>query len=235
MAKSPDDLRHLARELSPHGLLCFGGLLLTKDECAVGSQAMVGRNALLVGNVGADMWHVFRRSPEFSDGMRDPMNRWTKRVLDAVSLKLGCSVVYPFDDPYWPFQRLARKAVGIQNSPLGVLIHPEYGLWHAFRGLLIFKENHQLVNQIKALIESAEVLNHPCDSCEDQPCLSTCPVGAFTDEGLDVNSCFSFLDGSSGSECMLTGCQARRACPIGTDYRQDSAQLQFHMKSYRGL
>ena len=235
MAKSPSSFDNLLEDISGHGLVCFGGLQLTENECAAGCEGLAGSNALLIGNAGAEMWQIFAQSSEFYDGKQDPMNRWTKKVLDEVAQSLGIRVVYPFDEPYWPFQKLARKAAGIQNSPLGVLIHPKFGLWHAFRGLLIFDDDHEFMNQIKELIANVEILNHPCDSCAVQPCLSACPVSAFTGEGLDIHSCFSYLDGKSGSQCMMHGCQARRACPIGSEYQQDGAQLQFHMKSYRGL
>ena len=32
--------------------------------------------------------------------------------------------------PYWPFQQWARRAEPVHPSPIGVLIHPRYGLWH---------------------------------------------------------------------------------------------------------
>ena len=235
MAKSPNSFVDLPISLSQHGLVCFGGLELTKNECATGCEVFIGRKALLIGNAGADMWHIFSKSVEYADGNPDPMNRWTKLVLDEIAQDLQCHVFYPFDVPYWPFQKLAREAAGIQSSPLGISIHPKYGLWHAFRGLFVFDHEHEYASQINALIAGVEKLNHPCDSCEEKPCLSACPVGAFTGERLDVESCFSHLDGGSNPACMSLGCQARAACPIASDRQNDIAQIQFHMKSYRGI
>ena len=40
--------------------------------------------------------------------------------------------------PWLPFQQWARKAEPVHVSPLGVLIHPDYGLWHSYRGALCF-------------------------------------------------------------------------------------------------
>ncbi len=31
-------------------------------------------------------------------------------------------------------------AEGLKPSPLGLLMHPEYGLWHGYRGAILFGE-----------------------------------------------------------------------------------------------
>src|SRR4030095_137820 len=36
--------------------------------------------------------------------------------------------------------RWAMRAEAVAPSPLGILIHPDYGLWHAYRGALAFAE-----------------------------------------------------------------------------------------------
>lgn len=234
MAKSPDNTFVLYDALKQYGFVCFGGLAISADECAFGSEGLIGKRGLLIGNAGQDMWHVFSKSPEYADGEKDPMNRWTKRVLDEIASLLGASVVYPFDEPYWPFQRLAQKAANAQPSPLGILIHSEFGLWHAFRGLIIFDEVQGYESQINALGFQAESLNHPCDNCFEKPCLSICPVGAFTGKRLDVQSCFSHLDSPAEPHCMMSGCEARRGCPVAKEHQYNSAQMKFHMQSYRG-
>jgi len=234
MAKSPDKFADFIARLDESGLVCFGELEVTANECAAGQEGLIGKRGLLIGNAGQDMWQVFSKSSEFHDGNRDPMNRWTKRVLDEAAGLFEARVVYPFDEPYWPFQRLARKAACVQPSPLGILIHSEFGLWHAFRGLVIFKDFQEYESQIKALTHQAKSLNHPCDSCSEMPCLSACPVGAFTGERLDVQSCFTHLDSGEDPNCMQLGCQARCLCPIAKEQQYESAQIKFHMKSYRG-
>ena len=234
MAKSPSNIASLSEVLAEYGLKLFGGLELSANECAQGHEALIGRKALLIGNAGSDMWAQFSKSNEYADGKLDPMNRWTKRLLDGVLKQLGSRVVYPFDEPYWPFQRLAQKAACVKPSPLGILIHPEYGLWHAFRGLIIFDETHEFTSQINALITNADSLIHPCDTCAEKSCLSACPVGAFTGERLNVQGCFDHLDTKSDPDCMSLGCRARCACPIAKTSQYEDAQIKFHMKSYRG-
>ena len=94
------------------------------------------RTVVMVGNAGADMWEAFcagRRDEP------DPMNCWTRRVLDAVARDLDAQPRYPFDGPPWlPFQRWAQRAEPVFPSPVGMLIHPDHGLWHAWRGALVF-------------------------------------------------------------------------------------------------
>ncbi len=234
MAKYPGNISSLSNVLAEHGLMLFGGLELSANECAQGQEALIGRKALLIGNAGSDMWVQFSKSNEYADDKPDPMNRWTRRVLDDVARQFGGRVVYPFDKPYWPFQRLAQKAAGVQSSPLGILIHPEYGLWHAFRGVVVFDEAHEFTSQINALIMNADSLIHPCDTCVEKPCLTACPVGAFTGEWLNVQDCFAHLDTRSEPDCMSLGCRARCACPIAKTSQYNEAQIKFHMKSYRG-
>jgi len=234
MARSPDSITVLNDALAGFGLVCFGGLVLTENECASGQGQHCGKPALLVGNAGSDMWQQFSQSREYADGMPDPMNRWTKRILDRLADINSCDVFYPFEEPYWPFQRIARKAAGISPSPLGILIHPEFGLWHAFRGLLVFDEKHEFSIEIKAMRVVSDTLNHPCNTCADKPCLTACPVGAFTGERLDVAACFTHLDNDESPDCMSQGCRARCACPVAKDHEYSPEQLAFHMKYYRG-
>lgn len=235
MAKSPGKTFVLSDLLKQYGLICFGGLEISSDLCASDCVEMIGKKGLLIGNAGKDMWKIFSQSSEFCDHAPDPMNRWTKRILDGVADELGGRAVYPFDEPYWPFQRIAQKAAGVKPSPLGILIHPEFGLWHAFRGLMIFDKSHEFTIHINDLLGEDQEMIHPCDTCLDKPCLSACPVGAFTGTRLDVQSCFAHLDSQSDPDCMKLGCQARCACPIAKEHQHAGAQMKFHMKSYRGF
>ena len=82
--------------------------------------------AMLVGNAGPALWRVFKRH------LRDephPLNAWTRRVVGAAAQSLGADVVFPFDGPpYHPFQRWAAQAEPVHVSPIGPLIHAEFGL-----------------------------------------------------------------------------------------------------------
>ncbi len=191
-----------------------------------GSPASV----IMVGNIGGAMWDAFAAARRDEP---DAMDNWTRRTLGAVAHDLdiqfgGVVALYPFGGPpYHPFQRWAMRAEPVHASPIGPLIHPQYGLWHAYRGALVFR----------APLDLPQVATQPspCDSCTDKPCLNTCPVGAFSADGYDVPRCGAHLDTVEGDLCLTRGCLARRACPVGRDYAYGEAQTRFHMGLFRDL
>ena len=141
--------------------------------------------------------------------------------------QLGGRVLFPFGGPpYHPFIEWARKAEGLANSRLGMLIHPRYGLWHAYRFAIAFSRDFDDR-------DNADTVNRDiCTSCKEQPCLAACPVEAFSGDSYDVDSCFSYLESRSQSPCRQVTCQARRACPYGTEFQYDDAHARFHMDAY---
>ena len=104
---------------------------------------------------------------------------------------------------YWPFQQWARRAEPVHPSPIGILIHPRYGLWHSYRGALAFR-------QALPFPEPAAIPS-PCDSCRERWCLKACPVGAFSSAGYDVAACVAHVKSASGADCM--GLAAARVAP----------------------
>lgn len=205
------------------GLALRGGLALT-DEERVGPLAKA-RSLILLGFVGAEQWPAFAGSPEASDDAPHPLDRWSRRVVGALAESLGATALFPFDGPpYWPFQRWAQRAEPLHRSPLGMLIHPRYGLWHSFRGALAFAEPLDL--------PPPEPSPSPCASCDGRPCLSACPVGAFTDGGYDVAACAGWLRQRESGDCMGGGCLARRACPVGRAFAQPPETAAFYMRAF---
>ena len=92
---------------------------------AVGDEDIVGPNLIgtdvagtsSLGNVGDSLWTSFERSPEFADGERDPMDRWSRRVLGTLAERFAGSALFPFDGPPWlPFQRWAARAEPLNAS-----------------------------------------------------------------------------------------------------------------------
>jgi len=234
VVKFPIDLVELKGKLAENGLSVLGALRLANNHCAAGEGVFSGQYAILVGNEGGKMWSFFAQSPEYGDGGKDPMNRWTRRMLSKLTHDADCELRYPFDKPYWPFQRIACEAMGIKSSPLGILIHPEFGLWHAFRAIIIVSPNNDLAEEIQNMIHQAQKLIHPCEICPDKPCLTACPVSAFNGTSLDREACFQHLDEGNEPHCMKSGCMARNTCPVGSSFKYENAQIEFHMKSYRG-
>ncbi len=215
-------LDRLADALAPHGLFLRGGFHPdVPDETAGG-----GGTVILVGNAGPDIWRAFTagRSPEDLASLH-ALDRWTRKTIDRIAGNFGCEAIYPFDGPpYSPFQAWAKRCDDVHSSPLGILIHPQYGLWHAYRAALAFPGRLDLpaVSRTEA----------PCTSCVDKPCLSGCPVDAFTNEGYEVETCAAHIRTEAGTSCMSGGCLARRACPVGTEYAYLPDQAQFHMTAF---
>ena len=179
---------------------------------------------VLVGNVGSDMWHEFQSS-DASKRRRNPLDGWSERVITVLAKRLDAHPFFPFSGPpYLPFQRWAQRGDPVKPSPIGPLIHPEYGLWHAYRGALAFPTRIELPP--RRPIES------PCETCAERPCLSTCPVEAFSDNGYDVPACVAHIGSADGTDCREQGCRARRSCPIGQKFHYLPAQAEFHMRAF---
>ncbi|MCB1421889.1 MAG: ferredoxin [Nitratireductor sp.] len=221
---------HIKAHLSGYGLACFGSFTIERDEITDAAPAgLADRTALLFGNAGGAMWQHFSVSPEHGDGKPDPMNRWTSRVAgEALAVGEGQDMecLYPFGAPVWPFQRWAKRAMGLKSSPLGLLIHPKYGLWFALRAAIVLPSGGQLEDG------SRQVAPHRCDGCSEKPCLSACPVGAYSGAGFNAAACRSHLASQNEPDCMMLGCAARNACPVGAEWRYSQAQLQFHMTAF---
>lgn len=180
---------------------------------------------VLVGNIGSSYWPVFSESPEFLDSEAHPLDRWSRRVAEAISTELPVEPIYPFEGPpYYPFQQWAQRAEALEQSPIGVMMHPDYGLWHSYRFALLGAEFE--VNQTQSPGES------PCINCDAKPCLHRCPVDAFDTNGYDVDRCANYLQQTPQAECHSTGCLARYACPIAPELSYAAAQGQFHLQAF---
>jgi hypothetical protein len=225
---SPDTVTYeaLGRALRPFGLWARGGFHC--DDEAITASLPEGHglaSVVLIGNLGGSLWPAFSESPEFGDGQANSLDRWSRRVIDGVARGFDAVALYPFGGPpHLPFQQWAMRAEGLQPSPLGALIHPDYGLWHAYRGALGFAE--------RLALPPVSPRPRPCDDCADKPCLSTCPVGAFDGRGYDVPACAAHLDGPAGAACYAAGCLARAACPVGAGYHYGEAQANFHVAAF---
>lgn len=230
MTVSPQTGEMIRAAFAPHGLFLRGTVNFASDETApVLSSGERAASVALIGNVGSSMWPAFRAWQEGrSDrGGADPLDAWSKAVIGPVALELGATAWFPSDPPWQPFQQWAMRAEALRASPLGILIHPRYGLWHGYRGALGFA--HPLEGAEPPAPEHPPS-GHPCDRCADKPCLTACPVAAVAAAGFDVPACRGHLRTEAGqAACMLSGCLARNACPVGAEHRYVGDQLRFHM------
>ena len=180
------------------------------------------RFVILIGNAGPAMFHRFAAE---RDPATDTMDGWTRDVVSLLARDLDAHAVYPFDmNPPWPFLTWARRGGAGHVSPLGLNIHPTYGLWHAYRAALLFPVEFDIPVQRPGL--------HPCDSCATKPCLYACPVNAFDGNSYDVPGCVAHIATEAGQNCMTRGCLARHACPVGQSHAYAPAQAAFHMRAF---
>jgi hypothetical protein len=219
-------LPELTEALARFGLRVRGGFAThgTTDR-AILAEAPWARTLILVGNVGSELWDRSGAEIAAITGP-DPLDRWTRQTIDPVAHSIGGAALYPFaGPPYWPFQRWAERAEGVRSSPIGIQIHPEYGLWHAYRAAILLRTEIDLPRQEQ---------EHPCDTCADRPCLTHCPVNAFSPAGYDVDGCVDrvvAVQYEAGS-CSDVGCLARLACPVGARWRYRPDHARFHMAAF---
>lgn len=222
-------LADILAALARSGLILRGGFNFDVDEPAPpGTSGAPARSILLVGQAGPAPWpHFLRWRESRPANLKNPLDTWSRQIIGEVAEEFGARAVSPSDRPYLPFQQWAMRAEGLKPSPLGVLMHPQYGLWHAYRGALLF--------EAELAIPPPEKQNHLCDLCVGKPCMKACPVDAYSTAGFAYESCLSHVRGSAGALCRDGGCLDRNACPYGIDYRYPSDEQAFHMAAFAGV
>lgn len=228
MHSSAGFLPAVSLALSAHGLIQRGGFVFEGGETAPpGPGGGPAKSVLLVGQAGAAPWPHFRKWRERQpDDHGTPLDDWCREVIGAVADAFGARAVSPSDRPYLPFQQWAKRAEGLKPSPLGILMHPEYGLWHAYRGALLF--------DVAIEIEVPRDPIHLCDLCAAKPCLKACPAGAHSAAGFAHADCLAHVRSAAGGACRQGGCLDRNACPYGEAYRYAPDVQAFHMAAFAG-
>lgn len=202
----------IAAQCAPLGLFVMGCM---NDD---------GAGAVLLG-AGAAFWPVFTNSPEYRDGLKDPIDRWSKRHINAMAATCDGQAVYPSDGPpYAPFIHWALQTGRFWQSPTGMMVHDTAGLMISIRGAI----------RVPYAVKATQSVN-PCMTCTTQPCATACPVNALTETTqYDVPTCKAYLDTPAGSTCMTQGCQARTICPVSQKFNRATDQSAFHMRAFMG-
>ena len=220
------DLDAIASAVERQGLILRGGFNLPGN--AETSPALSGygvKAVLLVGNAGSNYWPHFCQWRRLLDAqLADPLDTWCRHVIGDVAERFKARAVSPSDRPFLPFQQWAMRAEGLRASPLGILMHPEYGLWHAYRGALLF--------DAELSIHDPDRVSHLCDACIGKPCMNACPVSAHSGAGFDNEACLGHVKTLRGRTCRDRGCLDRNACPEAAAYRYSVEAQRFHMASH---
>lgn len=244
-AMPPVPLHHnLQAALDRHGLSLRGAFAPTPaDGLPMLPNGQPAAGVWMVGVIGSAFWPHFKASPFFSDGLNDPLDRWSRAIGEELAHRLGGLALFPFDGPpYWPFQRWADRSEATEPSRMLLRIHPHYGLWHAYRFALALPAPWPGAASVSAAASTAPAaqpsgtpplaLGDICSRCSGQPCLQACPVQAYGAAGFALERCATHLRTAAGADCMQAGCRARNACPEGAGQRYSPEHAAFHMQAF---
>jgi len=212
--------------LYPAGLFYRGGFHPAPGDSAPSlPDGKMAGTVLLIGNAGTSMWQAFEKEADRS--VRNPLDTWLREKIDAAAESVGAATIMPNEGPpFVPIQDWAMRAEPVFRSPIGILIHPDYGLWHVYRAALLFKE--------KLKLPPLADIPSPCAACAKKPCLTVCPADAFLPNSFKAEACADHVDSAKGINCRDRGCLARRACPVGRDHLYEPAQQAFHTAAMVG-
>lgn len=222
----------VAQALSAHGLILRGGFDFTDgDDRPAGPSGEPASAVLLVGSSGSGWWRHFQAWRALRpEGEAHPLDSWAREVAGRVAADAGAQLLMPSDRPYAPFQQWAMRAEGLRPSPLGLLMHPDYGLWHAYRAALLFD-----VPFGQEPDQHADKPIHLCDACVGKACLKACPVDAHSTDGFAYHRCLDHVRGPLGWPCRDGGCLDRNACPYGAGWRYPAEVQAFFQRAFAGL
>ncbi len=180
---------------------------------------------VLIGSAGTTLWQSMTAAGAF--GPDDPVDEYAEDALfdfcDDLGPDVGTRLLWPSPDrsSSVPVTLLGELAGWSHRSPLGLGIHPRFGLWFAYRGVVLLEVAVEPQREPKSA--------SPCASCADRPCLSSCPSSAVGGpSGLDLTACFGERS-RAGADCAGR-CLARAGCPIGAEHRYGPAQAEHHQR-----
>lgn len=231
MITRPKDARLAAVEAKIDAALAGTGLFrrgafnpLMEDRVPALPDGRPANTAIVIGNAGPALWRALMRDNPALAG-EHPLDRWVEAHLDRAAAAAGGHALSAMRKPWPPIQRWAMKAENVHLSPIGLVIHGEFGLWGVYRGALLFAERMTAPDVARGA--------SPCDTCAEKPCLSTCPAEAFRPgtfpAAFDAKACVDHVTGPKGAPCATGGCLARRACPVGRGHAYDKAAAAYHM------
>jgi epoxyqueuosine reductase len=222
---------------APWGLNLVAAVSVARYEAEGAAPATVramtqrgARSIIVVANGGGDFWRAFTRYAGVRSGWLerpDPLDDFTRAIVEDTvaptvrAAGVSCASVYPFasDPPRLNFMQLGRLAGLAGPSIIGVVVHPVFGPWIAFRAALLI--------DVVLDAPSAALGFDPCPTCAARSCVTGCPAQAVSYEnGWDLPGCLKFRV-EHERDCAPR-CHARAACVLGPEYRYPAAELAYH-------
>lgn len=177
------------------------------------------KRLVLLGNAGKGLWAGLQAA-----GMRgkNPIDRYSQqlaeRFINEFTNAAPTLQLYPHGAMI-PLQQLGKLAGWHHDSPLGLGIHSEYGVWFAYRAAF-------LIDAALPLQQPAPTQS-PCDTCADKPCMQACPAGAVREIGkFSIPQCAT--QRLSPNAACADRCLARLACPVAPQHLYPIEQVQYH-------
>ena len=141
----------LEKDIRSAGLIILGELQVNKND-PVPKEA---QSIFLLGPDEPNFWALFKESEEFNDLNADPLDRWSKRVIDNIALQNDCTPLYPFGEkPYKPFFSWALRSGTVWSSPVHLAVHKDRGLFVSFRGALAIDQPKKLTRVLKIHVQT---------------------------------------------------------------------------------
>jgi epoxyqueuosine reductase len=189
------------------------------------------RSIVMIGNGGGAFWRAFKVYAAQRPGWlerENPLDDFTRDVVEKEIVApiqdtgVRCITVYPFGNgPTLNFMQLAMLAGLAGPSIIGVVVHPQFGPWIAFRAALLLdcEVNHP----------GDAIGFDPCPTCSTRSCINACPAAAVSfPKGWDIPQCLAHRV-EAYPDCA-DGCHARMACVLGPDQRYPGDELTYHQQ-----
>ncbi len=201
-----------------------------KPEVRTGAIADGYRSIVIVGNGGGVFWHAYKRHVAANPGWdrrEHPLDDFTRAAVEEeiapalIRAKVAHAIVYPFMQGGRTLNFMeAAKVAGLAGpSIVGVMVHPVYGPWIAFRAAILLKQEIDAPGDALGFA--------PCPSCTARTCISACPVNAVSyPAGWDIPKCLAHRV-EVEADCIAQ-CHARAACVLGPEHRYPDEELAYH-------
>lgn len=226
---------HITRNARRFGLNLIAALPAERYELAAPPAYRAGaisprcRSIVVIGNGGGDFWRAFKGHAAENPGWFDrdnPLDDFTREIVENQLVMpfqtagVPCTPVYPFGSgPTLNFMQLATLAGLAGPSIIGVVVHPVYGPWIAFRAALLLDCKIDRPGDACGF--------EPCPKCSTRSCISACPAGAVSfPSGWNIPTCLTHRV-EAHTHCA-DRCHARVACVLGPDQRYPDDELAYH-------